>query len=93
MNQCAEFIEKWNEAFDKGEVSIFIAENNSDGIMEMTRKMRLNAIDMFYAFKNGDYKYDDGFIYMSRKKHNLYSFLNINQVKEINYNVIFESQK
>lgn len=85
MNQCAEFIEKWNKTFDEGKVNIYIAENNSDGIINMTNKMRLTALDMFYAFRDGNYKYDDPFIYMSRNKHKLYSYVNINATKDINY--------
>lgn len=86
--ETKEFIEKWNKAFDDGKVSIFIAENNTDGIIAMTRKMKLNPLDMFLAFKEGTYKYDDAFIYMSNIKHQLYSFVNINMVKEINYNIL-----
>lgn len=83
-----EFIEKWNKAFDEGKVAVYIAENNSDGIIQMTKKMKLNPLDMFLAFKHGHYTYDDGFIYMSRYNHELFSFVNINMLKNINYEVI-----
>jgi hypothetical protein len=83
-----EFIEKWNNAFEEGKVNIYIAENNSDGIIDMTRKMKLNALDMFCAFRDGDYKYDDAFIYMSRNEHKIYSYVNINSTKDINYTTI-----
>lgn len=83
-----EFIKKWNSAFSVGKVAICVYENNEEGIESLIDKVGLTALDMFTAFKNGDYKYDDAFIYCDKK--NIYSFNNINMVKEINYNIILQ---
>ena len=83
-----EFIKKWNSAFLIGKVAICVYENNEEGIKSLIDIVGLTALDMFTAFKNGDYKYDDAFIYCDKK--NIYSFNNINIVKEINYNIILK---
>lgn len=87
-----EFIKKWNKAYFIGKVDIIVAKNNEEGIKFLSEHTSLDVSMLYKAFKEDTYKYDDLYIYIPRSGEcKLYSIMNLNLIKTLNYELILES--